>query len=128
MSSWKALVDFPTRGDMCLDNCLTNCMLRFIQQVPPISIILSIKTDHMAVILPPGTKLKPIRYKLKSRYGIVERIVNFTLHLQRKTGIMCLLPLMFSKRFVYWKNRFMVIWTGVCQSELYLCHHAIHHG
>ena len=24
MSGWKALVDFPTRGDACLDNCLTN--------------------------------------------------------------------------------------------------------
>ena len=56
----EALVDFLTRGDMCLDNCLTNC-----PEVPLISIILSIKTDHTAVILPAGTNLKPIRCKVQ---------------------------------------------------------------
>ena len=35
--------------------------------MPPISIILLIKTDHTAVILPPGTKLKPIRCKVQIR-------------------------------------------------------------
>ena len=33
--------------------------------MPLISIILSIKTDHTAVILPAGTKLKPIRCKVQ---------------------------------------------------------------
>ena len=35
--------------------------------MPPISIILSIKTDHTAVILPPGTKLKPIHCEVQIR-------------------------------------------------------------
>ena len=48
--------------------------------------------------------------------GFVERTVkpHFTLHLQMKTGIMYSLLLMFSERFVYWKKRFTVIWTGAC--------------
>ena len=33
--------------------------------MPPISIILLIKTDHTAVILSTGTKLKPIRCKVQ---------------------------------------------------------------
>ena len=35
--------------------------------MPPISIILSIKTDHTTVILPPGTRLKPIHCKVQIR-------------------------------------------------------------
>ena len=61
-------------------------------------------------------------YAVKSRYGIVERIVKprFTLRLWRKTRIKCSLLLMFSKRFLYWKKRFTVTWTRVCESQLYL--------
>ena len=64
MSGWKALVDFPTRGDACLDNCLTNRPDLFNKCHP---FQLSIKTDHTAVILPAGTKLKPIRCKVQIR-------------------------------------------------------------
>ena len=64
MSGWRALVDFPTRGDACLDNCLTN-RPRLFNKCHPFQ--LSIKTDHTAVILPAGTKLKPIRCKVQIR-------------------------------------------------------------
>ena len=59
-----ALVDFPTRGDACMDNCLTNRPDLFNKCNP---FQLSIKTDHTAVILPAGTKLKPIRFKVQIR-------------------------------------------------------------
>ena len=62
MSSRKALVDFPTRGDACLDNCLTNHPDLFNKCYP---FQLLIKTDHTAVILLAGTKLKPIRCKVQ---------------------------------------------------------------
>ena len=61
MSGRKALVDFPTRGDVCLDNCFTNRPGLFNKCH---SFQLSIKTDHTAVILLGGTKLKPICYKV----------------------------------------------------------------
>ena len=61
MSGRKALVDFPTRGDVCLDNCFTNRPGLFNKCH---SFQLSIKTDHTAVILVAGTKLKPICSKV----------------------------------------------------------------
>lgn len=61
MSGRKALVDFPTRGDVCLDNCFTNRPGLFNKCH---SFQLSIKTDHTAVILLAGTKLKPICCKV----------------------------------------------------------------
>ncbi|CAH3015686.1 unnamed protein product [Porites evermanni] len=61
MSGWKALVDFPTRGDACLDNCLTSHPDLFNKCH---SFQLLIKTDHTAVILLAGTKLKPICCKV----------------------------------------------------------------
>ena len=64
MSGWNALVDFPTRGDACLDNCLTNRQDLFGKPYP---FHLIMKTDHTGVILPAGTKLKPIRRKVKIR-------------------------------------------------------------
>ena len=64
MSGWNALVDFPTRGDVCLDNCLTNRQDLFGKPYP---FHLIMKTDHTGVILPAGTKLKPIRRKVKIR-------------------------------------------------------------
>ena len=67
MSSWKALVDLPTRGDVCLDNCLTNRPDIFNKCH---SFQLSIKTDHTAVILLAGTKLKPICCKVLIIMGL----------------------------------------------------------
>lgn len=64
MSGWKALVDFPTRGDVFLDNCLTDRPDIFNKCH---SFQLSIKTDHTAVILLAGTKLKPICCKVQIR-------------------------------------------------------------
>ena len=64
MIGWKALVSFPTRGDSILDNVFTNRSDLF-GKCKPCKI--TTKTDHTAVILPPGTKLKPIRRKVQIR-------------------------------------------------------------
>ncbi|CAB3991556.1 Hypothetical predicted protein [Paramuricea clavata] len=61
---WDILVNFPTRGDATLDNCLTNRPDLFGESFP---FQTSIKTDHIAVVLPAGTKLKPIRRKVQIR-------------------------------------------------------------
>ena len=61
MSCWNALEDFLTRGDACLYNCLTNRPDLFNKCH---SFQLLIKTDHTAVILLAGTKLKPICCKV----------------------------------------------------------------
>ena len=55
-----ALVDFPTRKESTLDNCLTNRPSLF-EKCYPVNPL--IKTDHKGVVLPAGTKLKPIRYR-----------------------------------------------------------------
>ena len=52
------LVDFAARGDAYLDEVFTNRSDLFAKSIP---YFVSIKTDHTAVILPAGTKLKPIR-------------------------------------------------------------------
>jgi hypothetical protein len=52
----EALVDFVTRGKAILDNVLTNRSDLFGKCVP---YNISIKTDHTAVILHAGVKLKP---------------------------------------------------------------------
>lgn len=64
MSGWNALVNFPTRGDACLNNCLTNRSDLFGKCYP---VQMLIKTDHKGVVLPAGRKLKPIRYKAEIR-------------------------------------------------------------
>ena len=64
LTGMNALVNFPTRGDACLDNCLTNCPDLF-GICYPIQVLM--RTDHKGVILPAGTKLKPIRHKYKIR-------------------------------------------------------------
>ena len=64
MTGWEALVDFPTRGEAILDNVLTNRPDLFGKCVP---YNISIKTDHTAVILPAGTKLKPVRTNVRIR-------------------------------------------------------------
>lgn len=51
---------FATRGSFILDNCLTNYPELFND---PLRFQALIKTDHWGVILPPGTKIKPIRSK-----------------------------------------------------------------
>ena len=60
LSGLQAFFDFPTRGNSTLDNCLTNNSTLFSKCYP---FDAQIKTDHRGVILPPGVKLKPFRYK-----------------------------------------------------------------
>ena len=64
ITGWTALVDFPTRGDSFLDNCLTNRPELFGKAL---SIKMLIKTDHIGFIVPAGKKLKPIRKKVQFR-------------------------------------------------------------
>ena len=61
---WDAMVDFPTRGNACLDNCLTNRKDLF-SGCTPFNML--IKTDHTGVILSAGMKLKPMRRKFLFR-------------------------------------------------------------
>ena len=60
MSGLKVLVDFPTRGQSILDNCLTNKESLFSKCYPIIS---QIKSDHKGVVLPAG--IKPVRCTYK---------------------------------------------------------------
>ncbi|EDO40795.1 predicted protein [Nematostella vectensis] len=62
LSGWDVLVDFPTRGDAILDNCLTNRPILFGKAYP---VHMLIKTDHNGFALPAGRKLKPIRRKVQ---------------------------------------------------------------
>ncbi|XP_048578062.1 uncharacterized protein LOC116601437 [Nematostella vectensis] len=64
LTGWNALVTFPTRGDSYLDNVFTNRPDLFGECIP---YNISIKTDHTAVILPAGKKLKPLRKTIKIR-------------------------------------------------------------
>ena len=64
LTGWNSLADFPTRGVAYLDNVLTNRPDLF-GKCAPFSI--SIKTDHTAVISPAGSKLKPVRQKIRIR-------------------------------------------------------------
>ena len=64
MSGLTVLIDFPTRGDSVLDNCLTNRPELFSSLF---SIHALMKTDLCGVILPAGCKLKPVRSKVKFR-------------------------------------------------------------
>ena len=59
-----SLVDSATRGEAMLDSVLTNRCDMFGKCIP---YNISIKTDHMAVILPAGIKLKPSRTKVHIR-------------------------------------------------------------
>ena len=58
---WDVLVDFPSRGNACLDNCLTNRLDLFGNTCP---LHMLIKTDHKGFVLPAGTKLKPTLCKV----------------------------------------------------------------
>lgn len=64
LTGWNALVDFPRRGDAFLDNVFTNRQDLFEKCYP---FIISTKTDHTAVVLSVGKKLKPIRQKVRIR-------------------------------------------------------------
>ncbi|XP_028414902.1 uncharacterized protein LOC114537989 [Dendronephthya gigantea] len=64
LSGWTTLVDFPTRGNSCLDNCLVNWSDLFGKCYP---INMLTKTDHKGVILPAGIKLPPVRRKIQVR-------------------------------------------------------------
>ena len=57
LTGLSVLVDFPTRGDAFLDNCLTNRPDLFGKSYP-INILM--KTDHSGFIVPAGKKLKPV--------------------------------------------------------------------
>ena len=61
LSGWDFIVDFPKRGNACLDNCLTNRTDLFGQAY---SIHMLIKTDHEGFVLPAGLKLKPVCHKV----------------------------------------------------------------
>lgn len=65
-SEWVeiVMVDFPTRGNACLDNCFTNRADLF---GSPYSIRMLIKTDHQGVTLLARTKLKPVRRRVQIR-------------------------------------------------------------
>lgn len=56
LSGWVIMINFPTRGNACLDNCLTNKLDLFANAHP---FHMLIKTDHKGFVLPDGTKLKP---------------------------------------------------------------------
>lgn len=62
MTAWYALVNFSTRGNACLDNIFTNRPDLFGKCT---AYTISIKTAHMAVILPVGTKLKPVHQRVR---------------------------------------------------------------
>ena len=60
LSGWSFLVKFPTRGNACLDNTLTNRPDLFGKTYPSHMLM---KTDYEAVVFPAGTNLKPRRPK-----------------------------------------------------------------
>ena len=64
LTGWNALVDFPTRGESRLDNCLSNRAELF-GRCRPFTMLT--KSDHTGVVLPAGTKLRPVRWKVKIR-------------------------------------------------------------
>ncbi|XP_068724215.1 uncharacterized protein [Montipora capricornis] len=74
ISGLRPLVDFPTRGESCLDNYLTNREDLFNKCLP---IQMLIKTDHKGVIMPAGSKLNPIRQKVQIRDVREHRKRNF---------------------------------------------------
>ena len=80
LSGLAALVDFPTRGNSILDNCLTNKPKLYDQ---PFLFQALIKTDHGGVVLPPGKKFKPIRTKYSFRDYREHRKVHFSSLLQK---------------------------------------------
>ena len=62
LTGWNALVDFPTRGESRLDNCLSNRAELF-GRCRPFTMLT--KSDHTGMVLPAGTKLRLVRRKVK---------------------------------------------------------------
>ena len=75
-------MDFPTRGNTCLDNCLTNRPELF-GKCYPIQTVMT--TDHKGVILPAGCKLKPIRHKVCIRDRREHRKISLYKTLEAET-------------------------------------------
>ena len=78
---WDVMVDFPTRSNAILDNCLTNQAELFTK---PYQLQIQIKTDHLGIIVPPGTKLKPIRVKCTIRDRRTHRMLALKNALQQQ--------------------------------------------
>ena len=64
LSGWNFIVDFPTQGNACLENCLTNDANQYDQAC---SMNTLIKIDHEGFVLPVGLKLKPLRHEVLVR-------------------------------------------------------------
>ena len=64
LSGWVIMIDFPTRVNACLDNCLTNKLDLFGNAYP---FHMLIKTDHKGFVLPAGKKIKPTHRKVLVR-------------------------------------------------------------
>ena len=64
LSGWNVLVDYPTRGDSHSDNRVTNRPDLFVRCYP---FYVSTKSNHRGVILPAGSKLRPLRRKVHIR-------------------------------------------------------------
>ena len=75
------MVDFPTRNNACLDNCLTN--RNDLLSGCTDSFNMLIKTDHTGMILPAGMKLKPIRKKSFFENNVTMLFIRFS---RNKTG------------------------------------------
>ena len=61
LSGWSFLVEFPKRGNACLDNCLTIRPDLFGKAYP---FQMLMKMDRETFVLPTGTKLKSMHCKV----------------------------------------------------------------
>ena len=64
LSGWNVLVDFPTRGNSHIENCLTNRPDLFARCY---SFYVSTKSDHRGAILPAGSNVRPVHRKFPIR-------------------------------------------------------------
>jgi hypothetical protein len=103
MSGMLHLVDFPTRGQAILDNCLTNRPELFNKAYP---LHIQMKTDHLGVIIPAGIKLKPLRTNYESALGTTEHRIksNFKRSLPRKVGLKLRQWKQLKKQLKYWRT------------------------
>ena len=73
------VINFPTRGDSVLDNFLISEPGLFNIPFPYKALM---KSDHVATVLPPGVKLKPVCKKYRLRDFIAHHKLEFTLLLK----------------------------------------------
>ena len=125
LTGWNSLVDFPTRGVSYLDNVLTNRPDLF-GKCAPFSI--SIKTYHTAVILPAGSKLKPVRQKIRIRDCRKHRKEALYLELGGETWGVSWEQTMWMRLSITWKLLFTDTWISACHSEQFAFHHVIRLG